>query len=402
MSGMALSLEQLLNLVGELNDQAGSDTPRDRFRRFLDTSITSVGIVRDYVDVCLSHSGQQYNRALQDLVNHAGRLMGFDVEFGRYAGVTNDIGHDGLWKADHFAIVVEVKTTDTFAVRTSTLLGYINALIDVGKIANAESALGLYVYGRPDASLEQLEGAIVHGGYDRRLRIATVDDILSLTELVQEGLLTRDEALSLLRPARVRVSSTVKILQRLASTTPVPSNGSVGSFEEPLREERRASTVPDSVVPEETTVQRQTPEPQRQFLLTPVADEPDASAEETIRALLDHGVYVFGERTTGRGQLKPGDMLAIYQSGKGVVAAAEVASTPEKKKSPYAKHAERFPWEFKVTNVRYFFDSPVVIDVNLRGQLDVFRGRYPAGPWAWLVQGTRRITEHDFRILTRS
>lgn len=194
------------------------------------------------------------------------------------------------WKADYFAIIVEVKTTDTFAVRTSTLLGSINALIDVGKIANAERALGLYVYGRPDASLKQLEGVIVHGGYDRRLWIATVDDILSLVELVQEGLLTRDEALSLLRPAGVRVSSTVKILQRLARTIPVPSNGLV---EEPLGEERRASIAPDTLVPKETTVQCQTPEPQRPFLLTPVAGTSDASAEETIRARLDHGVDVF-------------------------------------------------------------------------------------------------------------
>ena len=117
-------LEQLLKLVGELNDKAGSDTPRDGFRQLLDASVTSLGTVRDYVDVCLNTTGPQYNRALQDLVNHAGQLMGFEVEFGRYAGVANDVGHDGLWRADDFSIAIEVETTDAYSIMTSTLLGY--------------------------------------------------------------------------------------------------------------------------------------------------------------------------------------------------------------------------------------------------------------------------------------
>src|SRR5690606_11441014 len=157
MSTVPISLDQLLMLVGELSDRPGNDTARDRFRQFLATSVTSLGTVRDYVNVCLTRSDTQYNRALQDLINHAGRLMGFDVEFGRYSGTPCEIGHDGLWLADGFAIVVEVKTTEVYSSKPATLLGYLNALIDDGKIASADKALGLYVFGRPDAGLEQLE-----------------------------------------------------------------------------------------------------------------------------------------------------------------------------------------------------------------------------------------------------
>ena len=32
--------------------------------------------------------------------------------------------------------------------------------------------------------------------------------------------------------------------------------------------------------------------------------------------------------------------------------------------------------------------------------LDAFHGRDPDGPWAWFVQATREVSEHDFRILT--
>ncbi|MGA7668928.1 MAG: hypothetical protein WBW04_00800, partial [Nitrolancea sp.] len=222
MSGVTLSLDQLLKLVGELNDQPGNDTPRDRFRQFLETSVTSLGTVRDYVNACLSSTGTQYNRALQDLVNHTGRLMGFEVEFGRYAGVTNDIGHDGLWRADNFSVVVEVKTTDAYSIMTSTLLGYINQLIDSGRIANSENAIGLYVFGKQNSELEPVEGAIVHGGHAQKLRLSTVDDILSLAELVQDELLTRDEAMTLLRPVGVRVGTTVQLLKRVASSSPFP------------------------------------------------------------------------------------------------------------------------------------------------------------------------------------
>jgi len=77
-----MPLEQVLELVGDLDDAPGEKTPRERFRRFLSQNLTSVGAVRDYVEECLRSSGEQYNRALQDLVNHLGRLLGFDVTCG--------------------------------------------------------------------------------------------------------------------------------------------------------------------------------------------------------------------------------------------------------------------------------------------------------------------------------
>ncbi len=398
MSGVTLSLDQLLKLVGELNDQPGNDTPRDRFRQFLETSVTSLGTVRDYVNACLSSTGTQYNRALQDLVNHTGRLMGFEVEFGRYAGVTNDIGHDGLWRADNFSVVVEVKTTDAYSIMTSTLLGYINQLIDSGRIANSENAIGLYVFGKQNSELEPVEGAIVHGGHAQKLRLSTVDDILSLAELVQDELLTRDEAMTLLRPVGVRVGTTVQLLKRVASSSPFPPDDVVPDT-------YSASTPRTMPIQEDKTSQQRVRKSSsfataRQYLLTPVSDDEDSTAEETIQALLGHGEYVFGDRTPGRKSLKPGDKLAFYESGRGVVACAEVASSPELRKVAHVRHAEKYPWAFKVRDVRYFFDQPIVIDSEIRAKLEAFRGRELQRSWSWFVQGTRKLTEHDFEVLT--
>ena len=92
-----------------------------RFREYLSTGLNEVGLVRDAVQVCTTHSGPQYARALQDLVNHLGTLIGFEVEYGRYQGVVNKVGHDGLWRSGGSVMVVESKTTDAYTINSSTL-----------------------------------------------------------------------------------------------------------------------------------------------------------------------------------------------------------------------------------------------------------------------------------------
>ncbi|MCK6619104.1 MAG: hypothetical protein HUU32_20960 [Calditrichaceae bacterium] len=59
---MDISLKQILELVGKLNDTPGDDTPRERFRRYLQDNVNQVGKVRDYVEECLRNKGDQYNR----------------------------------------------------------------------------------------------------------------------------------------------------------------------------------------------------------------------------------------------------------------------------------------------------------------------------------------------------
>ena len=84
------------------------------------------------------------------------------MSYGRYRGVRNDVGFDGLWLSPSgWAVVVETKTTDVYTVKTATLLGYINALISDGRIVDSARVLGLYVYGRFDAPDQSLENAIV-------------------------------------------------------------------------------------------------------------------------------------------------------------------------------------------------------------------------------------------------
>jgi hypothetical protein len=55
-----------------------------------------------------------------------------------------------------------------------------------------------------------------------------------------------------------------------------------------------------------------------------------------------------------------------------------------------------------VSSPKLYLDSPVFIDADLRSQLEDFKHRDPAKSWAWFVQGTGRVTEHDFAVLTRT
>lgn len=398
-----LTLEDILGLVGNLDDAPGEDTPRERFRRFLRESITTTALVRDYLETCVRNKGTQYDHALQNLVNHSASLIGFDVGFGRYRGVAGEIGHDGLWRWKDFIIVAEVKTTDAYSIKTATLVGYVDRLISEGRIANWDHAMGLYVVARTDAQLNQLANSIIGEKRTHQLRIATVETVLSLAELVQEGYITTDEAVALLRPAGVRVGETVELLGRIAARSRDAAGTAPDTADDggpPARPEAAATAV--SVSRPSPPVTELSPD-QRLYLLTPVRDEPERSAKETIKELLTAGWYVFGDATPGRKRLKPGDRICFYESGVGVVAEAEVASVPERKPPPVAKlvrNIDKYPWSFRVKSARFFFDKPVVFDAGLRSRLQAFQDRGPRSSWGLFVQGTKSITEHDFLVVT--
>jgi hypothetical protein len=140
MSKSTISLTQILGLVGQLGDESGEDTPRIRFRNYLKSNVKEIGQIRDYIEESLRLKGQQYNFALQDLINHLGGFLGFEINYGRYRGVHGEIGYDGHWiSPTDFHIVIEVKTTETYAIKTSILVGYCDSLISENKIPSWEN-----------------------------------------------------------------------------------------------------------------------------------------------------------------------------------------------------------------------------------------------------------------------
>ena len=133
-----------------------------------------------------------------------------------------------------------------------------------------------------------------------------------------------------------------------------------------------------------------------------VRSEEDETAIDCIQNLVvKHGIYAFGERTPGRKHIRQGDWICFYANGKGVVAHARVSAAPENKPDQRVRHTQDYPYTFPVQDQRFYPENPVVVDATVRQQLDAFRGRDPDKSWAWFVQATRKITEHDFGVLTR-
>lgn len=214
MATIDLTLSKLLDLVGTLNDNTDKDGASDRFRKYLRANVILWSDARAYIEEALSNSGDQYNKALQDLINHLGHLLGFEVIYGRYRGVKNQVGFDGLWQSPSgWSVVVETKTTDVYAVRTDTLLGYINTLVSERRVKSRDKTFGLYVYGRFDSQTTQLENAIAVENRRDQLRVVSVHALLSLLELSQQYNLSHDSILGLLLPAPIRIDPIVDLIR---------------------------------------------------------------------------------------------------------------------------------------------------------------------------------------------
>ena len=81
---MQLTLEQLLSVVGSLDDSPGFDTARERFRRFITKRIATFAELRQLIEQGLHLPGTQSHRALEDLVLTVGRFLDFEIVFGPY------------------------------------------------------------------------------------------------------------------------------------------------------------------------------------------------------------------------------------------------------------------------------------------------------------------------------
>jgi hypothetical protein len=392
-----MTLKQILALVGPLDDTPGNETSRERFRRFLQENAKDVGQLRDYIQECLTTSGPQYNRALQDLVNHIGLFLEFEVVFGRYQGVQGENGFDGHWKSPKaFHIVTETKTTDVFAINALTLIGYIDGLIAEQKIPSWENALGLYVVGRPDAELKQLENAIIVQRRTHQLRVISVESLLSLAEMMTEYDVTHQDILDVLCPSGPRIDPLANLMARLVAQSQDETQPALKTQPPQPPLQNNVTEVPATRPAEHVAAEVV-------CWLSPVRSENDETAEECVNRLVGKShYYAFSERAPGRKHMKEGDRIAFYATTKGVVADAVLLSAPQKVPRPDGLVDEAFPWVCALKDVRIYTDAPLIIDAALRLQLDAFDGRNSETPWSWFVKATHKVSSHDFGLLTRT
>lgn len=174
-------VQQIIAFGGSGKLLDGRDASRE-FREFL--SLVPSSLLWRYADDCLTTKFDGGGLALQDIINQVGRRLAFDVTDGVYRGSAGKVGFDGIWRSgEHGAIVVEVKTTDTYRIDLGTIAGYRRALIRDGTIREEGSSI-LIIVGREDTG--DLEAQIRGSRHAWDIRLISVDALLRLMRLKEE------------------------------------------------------------------------------------------------------------------------------------------------------------------------------------------------------------------------
>jgi hypothetical protein len=175
------SFRQIIQLAGDGRLKDGNEASAE-VREWL--AAIPLARLRACAEDCLSSAFDDSGFALQDAVNEIGARLGFEVVRGRYRGVKNAVGNDGLWMGDDsFAYLVEVKTTDTYRVNLDTVAQYRNELISAGKIDADRSSI-LIAVGRQDTG--DLEAQIRGSQHAWDIRLISVDALLRLAEVKEQ------------------------------------------------------------------------------------------------------------------------------------------------------------------------------------------------------------------------
>lgn len=214
----ARSLEELLSRLGRLDDAPGSETGRMRFRNFLRDNALHLDVLDDYVQACRDRPDEQHDRAFQDLLNHLGIRLGFEVEFGPYVRLPGSIASHGHWASPTgHQVVVEIRRRESHADQRPTLARRLEQLIHEGRIAGWDRALGLYILTESGIDPRHLEKSIQSESRTRVLRIVRPESLLLLARLVESGSIAHADVMTLLRATRPDIDPLVELTFRIAT-----------------------------------------------------------------------------------------------------------------------------------------------------------------------------------------
>lgn len=175
---LGMSLPTVVRMAIDPDNSLKDGSPGSlAFRQFL-TEIDSKKLA-SFATYCLENAFTDSGQVLQDIVNEIGRRLGFTAENGRYRGVRNDIGYDGIWSASNQSLVVEVKTTDAYAINLDVIANYRDRLIEANRIPKDTPIL--IVIGRKDTS--SLEAQVRGSRHAWSMRIVGIDALIKLMEV---------------------------------------------------------------------------------------------------------------------------------------------------------------------------------------------------------------------------
>lgn len=219
---------EFLASLGRLEDEGGAESARERLRGFLLERATTPDAIRLCLDSCRTAFGEQHRRALQDIVLVAGRLLGFEIAFGRYArpdGVGPRAAGSWSWRGRlHVRLLV---WSDPLADDVATIHRQVLAAEQTRVTATEPHAPSLVpsivlcvtapTFGASARLEAALAGAASSPASPVEVRVISLDALLVLATLVSQGMVRRDEALRELRPP-VSLDDRIALLTRLVDT----------------------------------------------------------------------------------------------------------------------------------------------------------------------------------------
>jgi hypothetical protein len=366
---MSPTLDQLLTLVGRLDDTAGFESPRERFRRFLVEHAQAPADVRALIEQCHHSPLEQHRRALQDLVVYLGRHLGFETTFGTYEPVAGAVKFDGQWQSrGRLHVVVEVRTDSAASpVGVDSLLRSVAAMSALAP-ADGPKPAGLCIVGPAYAGRHRLDEAFAAAAPPFPIGVMALGSVLALAEMVQSGGMTHEEVVRLLQ-MNAPADFLIDLISR-NTPRPAPAAGEAGA-------EPRAPALPAFAEP-------------GYWIASVVADH--ATRPEEFLELVVGRRQIFGiSGGQPRDLIGRHDWICFYISGKGIVGRAQVVSVAD---HASIRDAHRFRQLLNIESVQLHPHAPTALDPEIELRL---RAAAPSGPRQ--AQALIRLTKEQFAAI---
>jgi hypothetical protein len=373
---MSVTLDELLKLAGRLDDTAGFDTPRERFRRFLVEYVTDSHVARALIEQCHPLVDEQHHRVLQDLVVLLGRSLGFETGFGTYQQVAG-LKYDGHWRLRGQAeIVLELRTNQTLGADIDNLVRCLAAVVATVLPEPDARPLGLCVLTPLYASRARLDDAISAARSRFPIRTVSLRALMSMADMVSDGRLTPDEVVRLIETGPP-LDFVVGLLDRLATAGPA------------RRREPVAATASAPAKPVPARKGEQTG-----FWLATVAGDHAVTPEQFVEVVIGKR-HIFGVSRDTADVAQRGDWICFYISARGAIGRAQVASI--ELNGGGLRDAHQYRQLLRLERTELHLSEPIVPDFETQLRLRATRGPSNGG-----TQPFMRIAEQDFLALTRN
>ncbi len=357
---MSFNLHELLTLVGRLDDSPGTETPRERFRRFLLDRVSSVAQIAAMLEQSQERLGDQCARARQDLIILLGRHLGFDITFGSYESIPGAVRLEGHWRSRRQArVAIEVRGEQTSDTDVDTLARTVAALSASLPPEPGERWVGLCVTTAYYTGARQLEAQLARRA-TRDLRGISTESLLWLADMAAERRVSHSDVLRLLTSGPD--SDFMVTLMRRLTESVAGSRGSAAS----------SSAVPSvkemaDGPPRLSIVARPEREPDTGFWLVTLLRDETATPEQLLDAVIGRR-QVLGISDTGAppAPAREGDWVCFLIADVGIVGHGQLDSVISDA-SAVIRGARRFSAVFRLKHLT-LYDAPHVVDDDALAQ----------------------------------